>query len=139
MSNQEKLRKAIRKNRSEGNYGAAASDYEQLAQCLDDPSEAYLGAALCSALSGNLNDTVRLFESFFWATESPSFANLNDLLSLYHRAGLQERSTKAINRLFPSPADNHGQPETRRQVMIFTCNYSVLSAKARKVRSRCFP
>ena len=113
------LQQAAKSARAEGRFTAAAGTYEELAGCLEDPSPALLRAALCAALSGSLNETARLFDSFFWAAKRPSFANLNDLLSLYHQTGQQERVAEAVDRLLLRQSDGQGQQRKRRQVMVF--------------------
>ena len=115
MPDLQSVEQAARRHRQEGHFAAAAAAYERLAGHLATPAQAYLQAALCAALDGSLGETARLFEQFFWSAERPSMANLNDLLSLYHQTGRQQRRDEAIRRLFPGPSGDRD----RRQVLVF--------------------
>ncbi len=117
MPNLRTLEETARRDRLDGRFVAAAAGYEQLARRLAKPSQAYLLAALSAALAGDLEETTRLFERFFETAERPSMANLNDLLSLYHQTGRQQRRAGAVERLFPASAADRGR--SRQQVMVF--------------------
>jgi len=119
MSNPQKIGEAARKAYTAGKYVAAAEGYEKLAVHLADPAKAYLRAALCAALSGNLGETIRLFEIYFWSKDSPSVADLNDLLNFYHQTGQRERVAEAVERRYPSPIGDQHEAKLNRQAMVF--------------------
>jgi hypothetical protein len=136
-----RLAKEARENRAAGNFAAASALFTRLAEQLNSPANAYLEAALCAALGGDLAETARLFERFFWSAEKPNVANLNDLISLYHLTQRPERVAEAVTRLFPPLPDDHPRSgRKQRQAMFFalpkSAGTSVVQTLAETLRIR---
>lgn len=120
MPSPQDLEQTAKKARARGNYRAATAEFEELARQSEDPSEAYLEAALCAALAGDLAETARLFGQRFQTSKSPSFATFNDFLNLCRQTGQEEAIEAALDRLFPRKPGAEEQAGRSHQAMVFT-------------------